>query len=189
MIVYNYDADLEVSDTCVRSSLLSWVELSWRAAQVDDFDYWRTAEKNGHTTRETHTISVTVLKYNINCSVNNFLATYILLHQTTRKLNKRRILNRKNNFRLLKMKTDSAWTQTSPISAAKPAEWHTTTPLSDKVDFKRGDKDSSLWKTEKEEGNGRRMGENGRRGDWEARKVKVSPLLGANTAILKSLLT
>jgi len=28
MIVYNYDADLEVSDTCVRSSLLSWVELS-----------------------------------------------------------------------------------------------------------------------------------------------------------------
>ena len=29
MIVYNYDADLEVSDTCVRSSLLSWVELSW----------------------------------------------------------------------------------------------------------------------------------------------------------------
>jgi len=25
MIVYNYDADLEVSDTCVRSSLLSWV--------------------------------------------------------------------------------------------------------------------------------------------------------------------
>ena len=24
MIVYNYDADLEVSDTCVRSSLLSW---------------------------------------------------------------------------------------------------------------------------------------------------------------------
>ena len=26
MIVYNYDADLEVSDTCVRSSLLSWVE-------------------------------------------------------------------------------------------------------------------------------------------------------------------
>jgi len=29
MIVYNYDADLEVSDTCVRSSLLSWVELSF----------------------------------------------------------------------------------------------------------------------------------------------------------------
>ena len=28
-IVYNYDADLEVSDTCVRSFLLSWVELSW----------------------------------------------------------------------------------------------------------------------------------------------------------------
>jgi len=28
MIVYNYDADLEVSDTCVRSSLLSWVELT-----------------------------------------------------------------------------------------------------------------------------------------------------------------
>jgi len=28
MIVYNYDADLEVSDTCVRSSLLSSVELS-----------------------------------------------------------------------------------------------------------------------------------------------------------------
>ena len=27
MIVYNYDADLEVSDTCIRSSLLSWVEL------------------------------------------------------------------------------------------------------------------------------------------------------------------
>ena len=27
MIVYNYDADLEVSDTCVRSSLLSRVEL------------------------------------------------------------------------------------------------------------------------------------------------------------------
>ena len=27
MVVYNYDADLEVSDTCVRSSLLSWVEL------------------------------------------------------------------------------------------------------------------------------------------------------------------
>ena len=27
--IYNYDADLEVSDTCVRSSLLSWVELSW----------------------------------------------------------------------------------------------------------------------------------------------------------------
>jgi len=26
MIVHNYDADLEVSDTCVRSSLLSWVE-------------------------------------------------------------------------------------------------------------------------------------------------------------------
>ena len=26
MIVYNYDADLEVSDTCVRSSLLSWVD-------------------------------------------------------------------------------------------------------------------------------------------------------------------
>jgi len=26
MIVYNYDADLEVSHTCVRSSLLSWVE-------------------------------------------------------------------------------------------------------------------------------------------------------------------
>ena len=25
MIVYNYDPDLEVSDTCVRSSLLSWV--------------------------------------------------------------------------------------------------------------------------------------------------------------------
>ena len=25
MIVYNYDADLEVSDTCVRSSLSSWV--------------------------------------------------------------------------------------------------------------------------------------------------------------------
>ena len=25
LIVYNYDADLEVSDTCVRSSLLSWV--------------------------------------------------------------------------------------------------------------------------------------------------------------------
>jgi len=31
MIVYNYDADLEVSDTCVRSSLLSWVETgAWR---------------------------------------------------------------------------------------------------------------------------------------------------------------
>jgi len=30
MIVYNYDVDLEVSDTCVRSSLLSWVELSVR---------------------------------------------------------------------------------------------------------------------------------------------------------------
>ena len=30
LIVYNYDADLEVSDTCVRSSLLSWVELSRR---------------------------------------------------------------------------------------------------------------------------------------------------------------
>jgi len=30
MIVYNYDADLEVSDTCVRSSLLSWVEF-WDA--------------------------------------------------------------------------------------------------------------------------------------------------------------
>jgi len=30
-IVYNYDADLEVSDTCVRSSLLSWVELSWQS--------------------------------------------------------------------------------------------------------------------------------------------------------------
>jgi len=29
MIGYNYDAELEVSDTCVRSSLLSWVELSW----------------------------------------------------------------------------------------------------------------------------------------------------------------
>jgi len=28
MIVYNYDADFEVSDTCVRSSLLSWVELT-----------------------------------------------------------------------------------------------------------------------------------------------------------------
>ena len=28
MIVYNYDADLEVSDTCVRSSLLICVELS-----------------------------------------------------------------------------------------------------------------------------------------------------------------
>ena len=37
MIVFNYDADLEVSDTCVRNSLLSWVELSccWR---------WLTAE-------------------------------------------------------------------------------------------------------------------------------------------------
>ena len=33
MIVYNYDADLEVSDTCVRSSLLSWVELT---AVADD---------------------------------------------------------------------------------------------------------------------------------------------------------
>jgi len=28
MIVYNYDADLEVSDTCVRSSLLSWIGMS-----------------------------------------------------------------------------------------------------------------------------------------------------------------
>ena len=28
MIVYNYDADLEVSDPCVRSSLFSWV-LAW----------------------------------------------------------------------------------------------------------------------------------------------------------------
>ena len=32
MIVYNYDADLEVPDTCVRSSLLSWVEMSWTFA-------------------------------------------------------------------------------------------------------------------------------------------------------------
>ena len=31
MIVYNYDADLEVSDTCVRSSLLSWVAAEKRA--------------------------------------------------------------------------------------------------------------------------------------------------------------
>ena len=30
MIVYNYDADLEVSDTCVRSSLLSWVWVELR---------------------------------------------------------------------------------------------------------------------------------------------------------------
>jgi len=29
MIVYNDDADLEVSDICVRNSLLSCVELSW----------------------------------------------------------------------------------------------------------------------------------------------------------------
>ena len=29
MIVYNDDAGLELSDSCVRSSLLSWVELSW----------------------------------------------------------------------------------------------------------------------------------------------------------------
>ena len=34
MIVYNYDADLEVSDTCFRSSLLSWVELSYRTKTV-----------------------------------------------------------------------------------------------------------------------------------------------------------
>ena len=34
MIVYNYDADLEVSDTCVRSSLLSWVELSCHCVGV-----------------------------------------------------------------------------------------------------------------------------------------------------------
>ena len=54
MIVYNYDADLEVSDTCVRSSLLSWVELSmdniktWTGLSVEesirmteDRDKWR----------------------------------------------------------------------------------------------------------------------------------------------------
>ena len=36
MIVYNYDADLEVSDTCVRSSLLSWVEyLQQRCTDAD----------------------------------------------------------------------------------------------------------------------------------------------------------
>ena len=37
MIVYNYDADLEVSDTCVRSSLLSWVELSCQDKVIDFF--------------------------------------------------------------------------------------------------------------------------------------------------------
>jgi len=36
MIVYNYDADLEVSDTCVRSSLLSWVELSILVGVMND---------------------------------------------------------------------------------------------------------------------------------------------------------
>ena len=34
MIVYNYDADLEVSDTCVRSSLLSWVAVWWNCFRV-----------------------------------------------------------------------------------------------------------------------------------------------------------
>jgi len=34
MTVYNYDADLEVSDTCVRGSLLSLVELAKLWARV-----------------------------------------------------------------------------------------------------------------------------------------------------------
>jgi len=34
MIVYNYDADLEVSDTWVRSSLLSWVEYDTTATST-----------------------------------------------------------------------------------------------------------------------------------------------------------
>jgi len=47
MIVYNYDADLEVSDTCVRSSLLSWVELSWRdILQNENADSLGAMEQN-----------------------------------------------------------------------------------------------------------------------------------------------
>ena len=42
MIVYNYDADLEVSDTCVRSSLLSRVELfKHRASSKLQQQVWR----------------------------------------------------------------------------------------------------------------------------------------------------
>jgi len=42
MIVYNYDADLEVSDTCVRSSLLSWVELSCLLCNTKLLAGWMT---------------------------------------------------------------------------------------------------------------------------------------------------
>jgi len=41
MIVYNYDADLEVSDTCVRSSLLSWVEAEIANYQISNFFFNR----------------------------------------------------------------------------------------------------------------------------------------------------
>jgi len=37
MIVYNNDADLEVSDPCVRNSLLSWVELP--AVEINSLGY------------------------------------------------------------------------------------------------------------------------------------------------------
>jgi len=36
MILYNYDADLEVSDTCVRSFLLSWVDRSTVSRRAHD---------------------------------------------------------------------------------------------------------------------------------------------------------
>jgi len=46
MIVYNYDADLEVSDTCVRSSLLSWVESSVTYLLHESFSQLRSVKTN-----------------------------------------------------------------------------------------------------------------------------------------------
>jgi len=52
MIAYNYDADLEVSDTCVRSSLLSWVELYWKQFDLySRFDTWRVT---GHRAKPSY---------------------------------------------------------------------------------------------------------------------------------------
>ena len=77
MIVYNYDADLEVSDTCVRSSLLSWVELSIVSArntpQCTQLKaiLCRTSTKNSYV---MHTIKITpnlLLEYQ--CTSGKFI--------------------------------------------------------------------------------------------------------------------
>ena len=96
MIVYNYDADLEVSVTCVRSSLLSWVKylFIYRVGVARSLFAWQqcvNTERESYIIRKLLVDDRYVQRIILGIKLATFLSCYVHLLFILRRVSRHRI--------------------------------------------------------------------------------------------------